>query len=76
RSHVLPIYAYRLKGYRGDPWRIFTIPSEPLRGRAGLLQEKIPKLEMTKGGSFVMRWNDGMKLSDLLSYTGLSSYRE
>ena len=25
RSHVVPIYAFRLKGVKGDPWRIFTI---------------------------------------------------
>lgn len=28
KSHIIPIYAYRLKGVKGDPWRIFTIPSE------------------------------------------------
>lgn len=28
KSHIIPIYAFRLKGVKGDPWRIFTIPSE------------------------------------------------
>lgn len=27
RSHIIPIYAFRLKSVKGDPWRIFTIPS-------------------------------------------------
>ena len=75
RCHIIPIYAYRLKGVRGDPWRIFTMPSESrLRGRAALLKERIPKLDVSKGGNFVMRWNDGMKLSELLSYVGMSNY--
>ncbi|MCQ2079743.1 MAG: Holliday junction resolvase [archaeon] len=75
RSHVIPIYAYRLKGVKGDPWRIFTIPSEcSLKGRAALLKQKIPKLDMSKNGNFIMRWNDGMKLSDFLAYISLSNY--
>lgn len=28
RSHLVPIYAYRLKSQCGDPWRLFTIPSD------------------------------------------------
>lgn len=28
KSHIIPLYAYRLKGVKGDPWRIFTLPSE------------------------------------------------
>ena len=51
------------------------MPSESrLRGRAALLKERIPKLDVSKGGNFVMRWNDGMKLSELLSYVGMSNY--
>lgn len=76
RSHVIPIYAYRLKSVHGDPWRIFTIPSDaPLHGRAELLKQRIPKLDVTDGGNYVMRWNDGMKLSDLIAYIGLSEYQ-
>lgn len=75
KSHLVPIYAFRLKGFRGDPWRIFTIPcDEKLRGRNILLRERLPKLEITKSGNYVMRWNDGMKLSDFISYMGLEDY--
>ncbi|MCQ2084613.1 MAG: Holliday junction resolvase [archaeon] len=75
RSHLIPIYAFRLKGVKGDPWRIFTIPSDySLKGHAKLLKEKIPKLDISKNGNFIMRWNDGMKLSDFLAYIGLSTY--
>ncbi|AGI47680.1 Archaeal holliday junction resolvase (hjc) [Thermoplasmatales archaeon BRNA1] len=75
KSHIIPIYAYRLKGVRGDPWRIFTIPSDcPLKGTAALLRRRIPMLDVSRGGNFIMRWNDGMKLSDFLHYVGLSCY--
>jgi Holliday junction resolvase len=75
KSHVIPIYAYRLKGVKGDPWRIFTIPSEnELKGHAALLKRKIPALDISKSGNFIMRWNDGLKLSDFLRYIGMSSF--
>ena len=75
KSHIIPIYAYRLKGARGDPWRVFTIPSDAsLCGTAAVLREKIPFLEVSKGGNYIMRWQNGMKLSDLLSFVGESHY--
>ncbi|MCQ2070544.1 MAG: Holliday junction resolvase [archaeon] len=68
RAHVMPIYAFRLKGIKGDPWRIFTIPSESdLRGKVDELKGRIPQLDVSKSGNFIMRWNDGMKLSELLN---------
>ena len=74
KCHIIPIYAYRLKGVRGDPWRIFTLPSESkLIGRIQMLRDRIPKVEITKGGNFVLRWSDGMKLSDLLNFVGQAS---
>lgn len=75
KSHVIPIYAYRLKGVKGDPWRIFTIPSDnELKGHAALLKKKIPALDISRNGNFIMRWNDGLKLSDFLKYVGMSSF--
>jgi len=75
--HLIPIYAYRLKSVRGDPWRIFTIPSDyVLHGRSELLRKRIPKFEVTDNGNFVMRWKDGMKLSDFISYMGMSIFEE
>lgn len=74
RSHLLPIYAFRLKNVKGDPWRIFTLPTEDgLRGSSGLLQRRIPKIEVNDHGNYIMRWNDGMKLSELVGYM---QYRE
>ena len=72
---ALPIYAYRLKAFRGDPWRIFTIPTEhQFKGRNSLLYRRIPKLETSSSGNYIMRWENGMKLSDLILYSGMSDY--
>lgn len=75
RCHLVPIYAFRLKSIRGDPWRIFTIPSDHnYKGRHSLIYRRIPKLDVSSSGNYIMRWDDGMKLSDFLLYTGLSDY--
>ena len=69
KSSLLPVYAFRLKSVRGDPWRIFTIPTEnEIKGRNEFLRKLIPKMEVTSNGNYVMRWGDGMKLCDLLSF--------
>lgn len=69
RSCLIPMYAFRLKNQKGDPWRIFSLPLEKeLEGRIGVLQKKIPPIELNKNGNYIMRWQDGMKLSTLLSY--------
>lgn len=71
RSHVIPVYAFRLKGAKGDPWRIFMLPLDfELKGRMGLIQRRIPKIEVNGNGNYIMRWNDGMKLSKFLDYMG------
>lgn len=75
KSHLVPIYAFRLKGVRGDPWRVFTLPDDDvLRGRCGLLKRHIPKMEVSNNGNYIMKWENGMKLSDLLSYMGMSDF--
>ena len=75
RSHLVPVYAFRLKSVRGDPWRIFTIPSDDkLRGHNEILRRRVPKLEVTPSGNYVMRWNDGMKLTDFISYLGFKGF--
>jgi len=69
RSNLLPVYAFRLKSVRGDPWRVFIIPTEDeLKGRNELLRKTIPKMEVTGNGNYIMRWGDGIKLCDLISY--------
>jgi len=74
RSSVMPIYAFRLKGARGDPWRMFTLPIEvELKGRMGMLQRRVPKIEVNGNGNYIMRWPDGMKLSKFIEYMGAMS---
>ncbi|MCL4334115.1 MAG: hypothetical protein M1290_02670 [Candidatus Thermoplasmatota archaeon] len=67
KTKVMPLYAYRLKNVNGDPWRIFTFDSE-YEGRYRTFAEIIPKLEVTRGGSFSMKWEKGLELTSLLEY--------
>ena len=68
KTKNLPIYAFRTKGYRGDSWRIFTMDIKGLEGRASVLHRRLPKIQKSKSGNYVMRWNEGMPLSDFISY--------
>jgi Holliday junction resolvase len=75
RSHLVPIYAYRLKGVRGDPWRVFTIPTDhEFKGRHATLYRRMPKIGVTSEGNYIMRWEEGMKLSDMFLYLSMSDY--
>lgn len=68
KTKNLPIYAFRTKGRRGDSWRIFTLDLDGLEGRASVLHRRLPKLRKSKSGNFIMKWNEGMPLSDFVSY--------
>jgi Holliday junction resolvase len=66
RANTFPIYAYRFKGVRGDPWRIFTVPIDGLRYFSRVLNAKLPPLKSTRGGNYVMVWEEGLPLSGFL----------
>jgi len=68
KTKTLPIYAFRTKGHHGDSWRIFTLNMVGLEGRTNVLHKRLPKLKKSKSGNFIMRWNEGMPLSDFISY--------
>lgn len=68
KTKTLPIYAYRLKGIRGDSWRLFTLDIQGLEGRASIVHKRIPKLDCSKNGNFIMRWDQGLPLSQFISY--------
>jgi Holliday junction resolvase len=68
QSGVLPVYAFRLKGVRGDSWRVFTIDMRTPTGIAGLIHSRLPKLRQTKKGNYVMEWDEGMPLSAFIRY--------
>lgn len=69
RAGLIPVYAFRLKGVRGDPWKLFSLPLEDeLKGRHALIARRLPVMERSGNGNYIMRWKDGMKLSSFLSY--------
>ncbi len=76
RAGILGLYAFRLKGYRGDPWRIFALPSDNLQGRIKLLYDVVPKIPITRGGNFILKWGEGISLSKFLSYLNYEKENE
>lgn len=68
KAGVLPIYAYRLKGYRGDWWRLFSIPLDGLKGKSGEIHSILPLIGKTKKGNYLVKWEEGMKLSDFIDH--------
>lgn len=68
KTKTLPIYAFRLKGYKGDSWRLFTLDINCLDGKTEVLHRTLPKLDSSKDGNFIMRWNEGLPLSDFISF--------
>lgn len=67
RCDLMPLYAYRLKGVRGDSWRIFRVEVGRLSGRLGMLTRRIPALPLTRNGKEFLDWEQGMPLHLFLS---------
>ena len=69
KTGVIALYAFRLKSYRGDPWRMFCLPlkKKPM-GWMGYIYEILPKVSLTKEGNYILHWDDGMPLSRFISY--------
>lgn len=68
RGGLVVLYAYRRLGSRtGEPWRLFT-PDTDLRhhGRVEYLRNHIPRIERTREGNGVLRWENGLPLSSFL----------
>jgi len=72
RVGLVPLYAFRLKGKRGDAWRMFTLDIGPLdetyKGMPKLIYGYLSKVRPSKEGNYIMRWNDGKKLSEFIEY--------
>ncbi len=66
RARIVPIYALRLKGARGDPWRILR-PSEARIPRDMELFSEIPEIPTSRRGKPILRWDQGLELSAFLS---------
>ena len=67
RCSLMPLYAYRLKGVRGDSWRIFRVEVGKLTGRLGILARRIPALPLTRNGKPFLDWEEGMPLHRFLA---------
>lgn len=68
KTKTLPLYAFRLKKFRGDTWRIFTLDSLQLSGKQAIIYRRIPQLELSKNKYYIMRWGQGMQLSTFIDY--------
>jgi len=63
RSGLMPLYAFRLKGVRGDSWRIFRVPTRHLKGMLRRWSTMIPALPLNRNGNPFMDWDLGMPLN-------------
>ncbi|MCD6383938.1 MAG: Holliday junction resolvase [Thermoproteota archaeon] len=68
RANISPVYAYRLKGVRGDSWRVFTLKMSGLRGRAATLNRTLPGLKQSEKGNYIMAWLEGMPLAEFIDF--------
>ena len=57
-----------LHEHRGDCWKIFSLDIKGLSGIARLIHDKVPLLRKTHGGTYIMNWDEGMKLSTFIKY--------
>ena len=67
RSSLLPLYALRLKGVRGDSWRIFRVETDTLHSKLRQLAPFIPSLPKTRNGKPYLNWDDGLPLNEFIA---------
>jgi len=68
RVGLTVLYAYRRLGRRGEePWRIFLASEVPPTGTLRYICRRLPTVSTTRGGHGILRWEEGMPLSQFLS---------
>ena len=67
RSGLMPLYAHRRKGVRGDSWRIFRVETVGLKGTLARIAAMIPALPLTRNGSPFIDWEQGMPLNRFIA---------
>ena len=67
RCGLMPIYAMRLKGVRGDSWRIFKVETSKLTGPASVIARRVPSLPLTRNGKPHLDWDQGLPLHKFLA---------
>ena len=63
RTGLMPLYAYRLKGKRGDSWRIFRVKTSHVSGHMERLVAHVPLLPLTSRGRPHLDWEQGLPLN-------------
>lgn len=66
RCGLMPLYAHRLKGVRGDSWRIFRVETSTLEGSLRVLARRIPALPRTRKDRAFIDWDQGLPLNEFL----------
>lgn len=67
RVGLMVLYAYRRIGVRGEePWRLFSATQGRSGGMMGVLSRRLPPIETTRDGNAILRWENGMPLSQFL----------
>ncbi len=64
------MYAFRLKGIKGDRWRLFSVEGDPA-GRLKLLYNILPRLHTTASNNYSLRWEEGMPLVSFIKYVNM-----
>jgi len=67
RSNLMPLYAHRRKGVRGDSWRLFRVETDGLTGTLRRLVSHIPALPLNRNGTPFIDWEQGMPLNKFIS---------
>jgi len=68
RTGLMPLYAHRLKGVRGDSWRIFRVETNNLKGKLSILARRIPSLPLSNQGNPMIDWEKGLPLHKFLAF--------
>ncbi len=68
RGGLVVLYAYRRLGPGDDEsWRLYTPGSDDgVGGRVAVLRNHLPRIDRTREGHGVLRWEHGLPLSDFL----------
>jgi Holliday junction resolvase len=73
RTGVMPLYAQRLKGVRGDSWRLFRVHTTHITGPMAALASRVPTLPLTSSGRPHLDWERGMPLNRFLHLISTAS---
>jgi Holliday junction resolvase len=68
KTELMPLYAHRLKGVRGDSWRFFRIETHNLKGKLAILARRIPKLPLSNQGNPMIDWDQGLPLHKFIAF--------